>query len=85
MFERYTDSGRRALFFARYECSQLGSVEIGSEHLLLGLINDPVGIVRKVLSIAGIASDDLRRDVERRTALREKVSTSVEIPFADET
>jgi ATP-dependent Clp protease ATP-binding subunit ClpC len=84
MFERYTDSAKRALFFARYECSQLGSVELGSDHLLLGLIQDARGIVQKVLSTAGIASDDLRRDVEGRTALREKVSTSVEIPFDGE-
>jgi hypothetical protein len=25
MFERYTESARRTLFFARYEASQLGS------------------------------------------------------------
>ena len=84
MFERYTDSAKRALFFARYECSQLGSVELGSDHLLLGLIQDAGGIVQKVLSTAGVASDDLRRDVERRTTVREKISTSVEIPFNGE-
>jgi ATP-dependent Clp protease ATP-binding subunit ClpC len=84
MFERFTDSARRALFFARYECSQLGSVDMGSEHLLLGLIREPVGIIRKVLSTAGIASDDLRGDVEHCTAPREKISTSVEIPFNDD-
>jgi ATP-dependent Clp protease ATP-binding subunit ClpC len=38
MFERYTESARRTLFFARYEASQLGSASIESEQLLLGLI-----------------------------------------------
>jgi hypothetical protein len=31
MFERYTESARRTLFFARYEVSQLGAAEIGSD------------------------------------------------------
>ena len=38
MFERYTERARRVLFFARYEASQLGSISIETEHLLLGLI-----------------------------------------------
>ena len=36
MFERYTERARRVLFFARYEASQLGSISIETEHLLLG-------------------------------------------------
>ena len=40
MFERYTEAARRALFFARYEASQLGSISIEPEHLLLGLLRE---------------------------------------------
>ena len=40
MFERYTERARRVLFFARYEASQLGSISIETEHLLLGLIRE---------------------------------------------
>jgi len=36
MFERYDEAARRALFFARYEASQLGSISIEPEHILLG-------------------------------------------------
>jgi len=35
-FQRYTDKARQALFFARYEASQLGSRTIEPEHVLLG-------------------------------------------------
>ena len=35
MFERYTEQARRVLFFSRYEASQLGSVSIEAEHLVL--------------------------------------------------
>jgi ATP-dependent Clp protease ATP-binding subunit ClpC len=43
MFERYTERARRVLFFGRYEASQLGSVSIETEHLLLGLIREGKG------------------------------------------
>ena len=36
MFEKYNEKARRALFFARYEASKLGSRVIESEHILLG-------------------------------------------------
>ena len=46
MFERYTEAARRALFFARYESSQLGAVSIETEHMLLGLLQvDPRQLV----------------------------------------
>ena len=37
MFEKYNEKARRALFFARYEASKLGSRVIESEHILLGI------------------------------------------------
>ena len=83
MFERYTESARRALFFARYEVSQLGAVSIEAEHLLLGVTREAKGIVAQILSEAEVAGDDIRRDVETQSRFREKISTSVEIPFAE--
>ena len=32
MFERFSEQARRALFFAREEASQLGSIRIDTEH-----------------------------------------------------
>jgi hypothetical protein len=32
MFERYSESARRVLFFARYEASELGVLVIETEH-----------------------------------------------------
>ena len=37
MFEKYNEKARRALFFARYEASKLGSRVIETEHVLLGI------------------------------------------------
>jgi ATP-dependent Clp protease ATP-binding subunit ClpC len=85
MFERYTENARRALFFARYEASQLGDLEIKVEHLLLGLVRPAAGVAARILAGSGISVQDIRREVERRSAFAEKVSTSVEIPFNGET
>jgi ATP-dependent Clp protease ATP-binding subunit ClpC len=85
MFERYTENARRALFFARYEASQLGDLEIKAEHLLLGLARNTKGVVARILAERGISGDDIRREIENRSVFREKVSTSVEIPFNNET
>ena len=77
MFERYTESARRALFFARYESSQLGSLSIELEHLLLGLLRD--GIVTKILLMVRLK--ELREEIKARVGFHEKISTSVKIPF----
>jgi ATP-dependent Clp protease ATP-binding subunit ClpC len=85
MFERYTESARRALFFARYEASELGGIAIETEHLLLGLIRASQGLVSRILAMSQVPVENLRRDVEGRSIFRERIATSVEIPFSAET
>ncbi|MEE2793167.1 MAG: ATP-dependent Clp protease ATP-binding subunit [Acidobacteriota bacterium] len=85
MFERYTERARRVLFFARYEASQLGSISIESEHLLLGLIREGKGLTSRIFTRSRLSLEGIRKDIEGRTVFREKVSTSVEIPFSAET
>jgi ATP-dependent Clp protease ATP-binding subunit ClpC len=85
MFERYTEAARRSLFFARYEASQLGSRAIETEHILLGLMRDRSGLASRLLASSHVTSESVRRVVEERSAAREKISTSVEIPFSAET
>src|SRR5512136_468249 len=85
MFERYTERARRVLFFARYEASQLGSVTIESEHLLLGLIREGKGLTSRIFARSHLSLENIRKEIEGRTIFREKVSTSVEIPFTTET
>jgi ATP-dependent Clp protease ATP-binding subunit ClpC len=85
MFERYTESARRALFFARYECSQLGGGAIETEHLLLGLLRGPKGLLERILASSHISAESLRRQIEGRSVSREKIPTSVEIPFSPQT
>jgi ATP-dependent Clp protease ATP-binding subunit ClpC len=83
VFDRYTESARRALFFARYEVSQLGGAAIHLEHLLLGVMRRPEGAVRRIL--APLPLERIRSEIESQTIIREKIPTSVEIPFSTET
>jgi ATP-dependent Clp protease ATP-binding subunit ClpC len=84
MFERYTEGARRALFFARYEVSHLGGRSIESEHLLLGMIRE--GSVERSLSEqAHVSIEQICQAIVGRLTPHEKLSTSVEIPFSDET
>lgn len=84
MFERYTERARRILFFARYEASQLGGPSIETEHILLGLIREGKGVTSQLLARARISFEDIRKEVEQRGEHRERLSTSVEIPFSAE-
>jgi ATP-dependent Clp protease ATP-binding subunit ClpA len=84
LFERYTESARRTLFFARYETTQLGQTSIEPEHLLLGLLRDALGVAR-LLREAGMRLDEVRGELESRIASPAVVPTSVEIPFARST
>jgi ATP-dependent Clp protease ATP-binding subunit ClpA len=85
MFERYTESARKVLFFARYETSASGGLAIESEHLLVGLLREPGPIVRRLFVSERLSIEPVRRQIEREARSREKVPTSVEIPFSAET
>jgi len=83
MFERYTEKARRAIFFARYEASQFGSPYIETEHLLLGVLREDKALTARFLrSYASVES--IRKQIEGHTIMREKVSTSVDLPLSNE-
>jgi ATP-dependent Clp protease ATP-binding subunit ClpC len=85
MFERYTEEARRALFFARYEACQRGSLSLETEHLLLGLIRETRGPVNGILAHLQVMPLIVLREIDARAPLKEeKVPTSVEIPFSRE-
>ena len=83
MFEKYTEKARRVIFFARYEASQFGSPYIETEHLLLGLLREDKALTNRFLR--GHAQVEvMRKQIEDHTVMREKVSTSVDLPLSNE-
>lgn len=80
MFERYTETARRTIFFARYEASQFGSACIETEHLLLGLLRDQV-LVGRFLSGSGQAAHppELDQAEERMASVVARIHRAVAI------
>ncbi|MCZ6777715.1 MAG: ATP-dependent Clp protease ATP-binding subunit [Acidobacteria bacterium] len=85
MFEKFTEKAKRVLFLARYEASQMGGRVIGTEHLLLGLLKEGEEVTREIFMRSNISMEMLRAELENQGPSRERVSTSVEIPFSEET
>src|SRR5262245_42710624 len=83
MFERYTEHARRVLFFSRYESSQLGSLSIRPEHVMLGLIRERESLVADVFSNAGLQARDIVTHITCGVVFEQEVPASVEIPFAE--
>src|SRR5216110_1468863 len=83
MFERYSERARRVIFFARYEASQFGSTTIETEHLLLGLIREDKNLTNRFLRNHS-SIESIRKEIEGRTTIREKVSTSIDLPLSNE-
>ncbi len=81
MFEHYTETARRVIFFARYEASRFGNPFIDTEHLLLGLIREDKTLPQQMQrSRADVQS--LRSEVESQMTIGEKIATSVDLPLA---
>src|SRR5215813_2412807 len=82
MFEQYTESARRVIFFARYEVSQSGGTTTESEHLLLGILREGGGVLSRFMRDATLT--DLRNEITGRMTVKEKVATSVDLPLSNE-
>jgi len=83
MFERYTEKARRVIFFARYEAREFGSPYIETEHLLIGLLREDKALANRFLR-SQAAIESIRKQIEAHTTIREKVSTSVDLPLSHE-
>jgi ATP-dependent Clp protease ATP-binding subunit ClpC len=64
MFERFTDRARRVVVLAQEEARMLSHNYIGTEHLLLGLIQEGEGVAAKALQSLGISLEAVRQQVQ---------------------
>lgn len=63
MFQRFSDSARRVVVLAQEEARKLNHNYIGTEHLLLGLIQEGEGIAAKALEAFQVNLDAVRGQV----------------------
>ena len=80
MFERLTDRARRVIVLAQEESRRLGHDYIGTEHILLGLIEEGNGVAAKALESLGISLEAVRQQVEEIIGLGQAAPTG-HIPF----
>src|SRR5579864_9808330 len=82
MFEKYNEKARRALFFARYEASKLGSKVIESEHSLLGILREGEDIIKEIFSRFNVKPEEIRRGIEGDRIFVERISSTAELPLS---
>jgi ATP-dependent Clp protease ATP-binding subunit ClpA len=65
MFERFTDDARRVVTGAQAHAAALGHGWIGTEHLLLAMLDDEDGRPARLLAPWGVRGDQVRAEVQR--------------------
>lgn len=81
MFERFTEGARRTIFFARGWARQLGSNQIGSEHLLLAILaqEDSAAYL-----LHPAPPEEILSTVKNERSLGQPTSQDSEVPLDDE-
>ena len=81
MFDRFTERARKVMGFARREAQRFHHEYIGTEHILLGLIQEGQGVAANVLKSMNIDLEKIRREVEKIVKAGPAMEPSVQIPF----
>ena len=79
MFECYTQSARAAIFWARYMASEVGSQEIETQHLLMGLLRADKMLAKRFLG-SPWAAETVWKKVEPTKPKRELMPDSPVCP-----
>ena len=83
MFERYTQRARTTIAWARYMAIQVGSQEIGTEHLLLGLLRSDNLLAKRFFG-SPWAVETVWKKIEQTQAKRVRVPGRKEIPLSND-
>ncbi len=78
--QRFNQNSINVITFAQIESRRLGHNYVGTEQILLGLINEGSGTGWELLNSAGVNLDNTRIEVEKIIG-RGKGNTSMDIPF----
>jgi ATP-dependent Clp protease ATP-binding subunit ClpC len=81
LFERFTERARQVIVLASDEARELGHGYIGTEHLLLGLLREEVGIAARVLRTLGVETSTARERVEATIGRGQTTAATGQIPL----
>jgi ATP-dependent Clp protease ATP-binding subunit ClpB len=71
---KLTQKSQEALHDAQTKALRFGHTEVDGEHLLLALVDQPEGLVPRLLTATGADVDQLRADIERELGRRPSVT-----------
>ena len=77
MENKFTRKAQNALSFARAEAQDFGHTYIGSEHLLLGLLEEREGVASRMLQKRGITFTKIRAEILEQSIQGEKTVVSI--------
>jgi len=81
MFERYTEIARRAIVSSKHKASHVGSRDIDTEHLLLGLLSTDKGLARRFLG-SPWAADSVWRKIEQNGKVGQPIKGPHDLPLS---
>ncbi|KZZ85469.1 ATP-dependent protease ATP-binding subunit ClpC [Bacillus sp. SJS] len=77
MFGRFTERAQKVLALAQEEAVRLGHNNIGTEHILLGLVREGEGIAAKALNALGLGSEKIQKEVESLIGRGQDISQTI--------
>lgn len=77
MFGRFTERAQKVLALAQEEAVRLGHNNIGTEHILLGLIREGEGIAAKALTALGLGLEKIQDEVESLIGKGQEQNTNI--------
>ncbi|HBO52708.1 MAG TPA: NDP-hexose 4-ketoreductase, partial [Planctomycetes bacterium] len=81
MFDRFTDRARKVMALARKEAQRFNHDFIGTEHILLGLIQEGSGVAANVLKNLGVEISKIRSEIEKNVQSGPSMVTMGQLPF----
>jgi ATP-dependent Clp protease ATP-binding subunit ClpC len=81
MFDRFTDRARKVMGLARQEAQRFNHDYIGTEHILLGLVQEGSGVAASVLKNLDIDLKKIRNEVEKLVSNGTTMVAMGQLPF----
>lgn len=77
MFGRFTERAQKVLALAQEEALRLGHNNIGTEHILLGIVREGEGIAAKALLALGLGAEKIQKEVESLIGRGQEITQTI--------
>src|SRR5437762_4607088 len=81
MYERFTGQARRVVLLAHREAHRFGHDYVGTEHVLLGVLQEGSGRVAALLQAFAVSVETVRLEMERSVRQGPEVPVGAKLPL----